>query len=169
MHADRIRVHGRRGQLEPAAASWRRRRDAGIGNPNPPPSGNVVVQVDAPTSDLVAPAGSLVDVRVNASVDQGNDFIVPTSVKAVITVSGETQELESTQLAPEGMNTFAGRISLGDLATGTYTLTVTAVSSGGTPGSASLDFQIDGGPSLVVRSPQSMRPLQGPARDRSGR
>ena len=59
------------------------------------------------------------------------------------------------------MNIFAGRISLGDLATGTYTLTVTAVSSGGMPGSASLDFQIDGGPTLIVRSPQSMRPYKG--------
>jgi len=133
----------------------------GIGNPPPPPNGSVVIQIEAPTADLVAPAGSLVDVRVNASVDQGSDFIVPTSAKAVVTLMGETQELESTQLAPEGMNIFAGRISLGDLATGTYTLTVTAVSSGGMLGSTSIDFQIDGGPTLIVRSPQAMRPYKG--------
>src|SRR5688572_10487413 len=77
-----------------------------IGPPPPPPSGNVVVQIEAPTSDLVPPAGSLVDVRVNASVDQGNDFIDPTSVRAVVALMGETQELESTQLAPEGLNIF---------------------------------------------------------------
>src|SRR5262249_31309998 len=119
-------------------------------------TGSVSVEIQAPTADLVAPTGSLFDVRVVARVDQGSDFIDPTSVRAVVTATGDTAELESTTLAPQGGDVFSGRVSIGDHPSGAYTLTVTAASSGGLKGKAILGFQIESGPVLVVTSP---RPL----------
>jgi hypothetical protein len=130
----------------------------------PPPSGDVFVEIEAPVEGLVAPAGSLVDVRVHAFVDQatGTDFIDTTSVEAVITKSGDTAELESTKLAPQAMDIFSGRISLGDRPTGEYTLTVSATSSGGIRGvSAPLNFSIDAGPILLVTSPLPLHAYKG--------
>ena len=134
----------------------------GTGMPMPP-SGEVTVEIQAPMNGLVAPAGSLVDVRVHAFVDMasGTDFIEPTSVEAVVTAAADTAELDSTMLAPQGMDIFSGRISLGDLPTGSYVLKVTATSSGGKKGDAMLPFDIDGGPLLVVQSPQPLHSYKG--------
>jgi hypothetical protein len=127
----------------------------------PPPSGMVVIEIQEPAAGLVAPAGSLVDVRVRAYVDQGNDFIEPTSVEATVTAAGDATKLDSSKLATQGMDLFSGRVSVGDLPTDNYTLTVTATSSGGLKNSAMVDFQVDSGPSLLVRSPQPLRPYKG--------
>jgi hypothetical protein len=134
----------------------------GTGMPMPP-SGDVNVEIEMPMDGLVAPAGSLVDVRVRAFVDQasGTDFIEPTSVEAVVTSTTDMVELESTMLAPQGTDVFSGRISLGDRETGSYLLKVTATSSGGKKGEAMLAFDIDGGPLLVVRSPQPLHSYKG--------
>src|SRR6185436_21005100 len=51
----------------------------------PPPSGMVIVEIQEPMPGLVALAGSLVDIRVNARVDQGDDVIDTTSVEATVT------------------------------------------------------------------------------------
>ena len=71
-----------------------------------PPSGDVVVMIEAPMEGMVAPAGSLFDVRVRAFVDSasGTDFIEPTSVEAVVSSAMEMSELDSTMLAPEAMS-----------------------------------------------------------------
>jgi hypothetical protein len=134
----------------------------GTGMPMPP-SGDVMIEFQAPMDGLVAPAGSLVDVRVHAFVDQasGTDFIEPTSVEATVAAAGDTAELESTKLAPEALDIYAGRVSLGDRPTGDYMLTVTATSSGGIKKSVMIPFQIDGGPILFVRSPLSLHPYKG--------
>jgi hypothetical protein len=130
--------------------------------PPPPPSGMVIAEITKPTGMLIAPGGSLLDVEAHVFVDQGSDFVDPTSVKAVLTHDGDTMALDSTKLAPQGADTFSGRISLGDLPTGDYALTVTGVSSGGLKGtSAPFTFQIDGGPTLIVRSPQPLHPYKG--------
>lgn len=144
----------------PGTGSGGRIGTGGIGMP-PPPSGMVVIDVQSPTAGLVAPAGSLVDVSVSARVDQGTDFVDPTSVQATVTVRGNNDVLESTKLAPQGADAFSGRISLGDRPTGDYTLTIAATSSGGLKASTSLDFQIDNGPILIVTSPQAGRPYKG--------
>ena len=132
----------------------------GSGTP-PPPSGMVVIEIQNPMAGLVAPAGSLVDINVTARVDQGTDFIDPTSVQAIVTKQGASDVLDSTKLATQGQDAYTGRISLGDRPTDNYTLTITAVSSGGLKGSATLDFQIDGGPILFVNSPQSLHSYKG--------
>ena len=127
----------------------------------PPPDGNVIVEIQQPTSDLVALAGSLVDVVTSIRVDQGTDVIDPTSVEAKVTAMGDTAELDATKLTLQGTDTFVGRMSLGDRPTGFYTLTVTAVSSSGAKGEGHVDFQIDAGPLLVVRTPQPFHPYKG--------
>jgi hypothetical protein len=127
----------------------------------PPPSGMVVVEIQMPTAGIVAPAGSLVDILVNARVDQGDDFIDTTSVEAKVTAAGDTAMVDSTKLAPQGMDMYGGRISLGDRPTGDYTLTVTAVSSGGVKGEGHIDFKIDAGPLLAIRSPLPFHPYKG--------
>jgi len=128
----------------------------GVPPPPPPPSGMVTIMIQQPTAGLVAPAGSLVAVRVTATVDQGTDVIDPTSVEATVTAKGDSAPVDSTMLAPQGMDVYGGRLSIGDRPTGDYTLTVTGASSGGMKGTASIDFQIDGGPLLFVRTPQPL-------------
>jgi hypothetical protein len=123
--------------------------------------GMVVVEVQSPTAGVIAPAGSLLDVTATARMDQGNDFIDPTSVEAVVTLRGKNEVLESTKLAPQGADAYSGRISLGDRETGDYTLTVSATSAGGLKGSFPVDFQIDGGPLLAVVSPQPFHSYKG--------
>ena len=44
----------------------------------------------------------------------------------------------------ESGDSYTGRVSVGDLKSGTYTLTLTARSSGGALGEATVDFLIDG-------------------------
>lgn len=144
----------------PGTGSGGRIGIGGNGMP-PPPSGMVVIEIQNPTAGVIAPAGSLVDVSVSARVDQGTDFVDPTSVQATVTVRGNNDILESTKLAPQGADIFSGRISLGDRPTGDYTLTVAGTSSGGLKASTSLDFQIDNGPILLVTSPQAFHPYKG--------
>jgi hypothetical protein len=124
--------------------------------PPPPPSGMVVITIQQPMAGLVAPAGSLVPVTITAAVDQGTDVIEPSSVMATVTAKGDSATVDSTMLAAQGMDIYTGRLSIGDRPTGDYTLTISATSSGGMKNTASLDFQIDGGPSLFVRTPQPL-------------
>jgi hypothetical protein len=133
----------------------------GGGGGQPPPSGNVVIEIQEPMDGLVALTGSLIDVRVHAFIDQGTDFVDPTSVEATVTEEGDTAELESTMLAPQGMDLFTGRVSLGDRPTGNYVLTVKATSSSGGRSSVSIAFQIDAGPFLSVRSPVALHAYKG--------
>jgi hypothetical protein len=135
----------------------------GTGIMPPPPSGDVKVEIQSPAADLVAPSSSLVDVTVHAYVDSGSDVIDNTSVTATVTAKGDSSMLDSTKLAPDTTNAdiYNGRISIGDLATGDYTLTVSATSSGGHRGVTSLDFKVDGGPILIVRSPVAAHSYKG--------
>ena len=135
------------------------------GNPFPQPTGNgggpggpmgqVVVAIDMPTSGQPYGVGSLVDVSARVDIQGGTDFVDGTSVKAVVTAQGGSLVLENSSLVLSAGDVYTGRVSLGlDLATGTYTLTVTAGSSGGATGSSSVDFTVDAGPTLVVTNPQ---------------
>ena len=49
---------------------------------------------------LVALTGTLIDVRAHAFVDQGTDFVDPTSVEATVTRGGRHAPIETTKLAP---------------------------------------------------------------------
>jgi hypothetical protein len=133
----------------------------GMTPPPPPPSGTVTIEIQQPMDGLVAPTGSLVPVVVHAFVDSGTDFIDPTSVEANVTAMGDSAAIDSTKLAPQGTDMFSGRISIGDHPTGMYTLTVNAISSSGVKGTKSINFQIDAGPLLFVRSPTAGQSYKG--------
>jgi len=134
----------------------------GMPPPPPPPSGDVMIEIAAPGDGVVVQAGSLVDVNAHVFVDSsGTDVIDPTSVQAAVTAMGDSAAVDSTKLAPQGMDMFSGRLSIGARPTGTYTLTITATSSGGKKGAQSVTIQIDAGPTLFVRTPQAMQSYKG--------
>jgi hypothetical protein len=121
-----------------------------------PPSGDVVVGIGLPMRSDPPPmfrSASLVDVVASVSIANGTDFVDGTSVRVTVTREGSTAILESGQLVLDSGDSYAGRISLGDLQSDTYTLTVTARSSGGAVGSDSMTFLIDAGPVISVTSP----------------
>jgi hypothetical protein len=142
---------------------------AGNGNPLPPPvltggggtpgqpspSGDVSVTIAAPAASPAPlfPSQSLIAVSAQVSVTNGTDFIDGTSVKATVIHQGGSTAVASSQLVLESGDLYSGRVSLGDIPSGTYSLVVTAKSSGGTLGQRSLDFEVDNGPILIVNSP----------------
>ena len=120
------------------------------------PSGEVVVVINAPVADPIQSyaRGSLVPVQAQVSIANGTDVVDGTSVKLTLTKQGTTQVIETGQLVlASTTDAYEGRLNLGDLDSGIYTMTVTAASSGGAVGGRSVDFQIDAGPLLIVNSP----------------
>ena len=139
---------------------------ASNGNPYPPPtnggspghmpSGMVTVTIDTPAATDPPPiynAESLIDLRVRVDVEGGTDFVDGTTVKSVVTKRGGGEALESGKLVFDMADVYTGRVSLGQLPSGSYTLTVSAQSSGGAIGNAHLDFDIDAGPSITINAP----------------
>ena len=122
---------------------------------------------------LIAPAGSLVDVRVARLRRPGDRKRLhrhrPAS-EAVVTKQDDTAELESTTLAPQGMDIFTGRISLGDRPTRRLHADGVGDELGRRQEAAApVDFQIDGGPILLVTIAAAAARLQGTARHRGRR
>jgi hypothetical protein len=119
------------------------------------PSGTVGITIVSPAagSPPVGP-GTLIDVSAHVAVQDGTDFIDGTSVTVSVREQGSSQVLETGLLVVTNGDLFTGRVSLGgDLASGTYTLTVSARSSGGATNSVSVDFDVDAGPTIIVTSP----------------
>jgi hypothetical protein len=122
-------------------------------------SGTVAVTLVTPSSPLdggvAGPLATNSDVPVSATVDivGGTDFIDPNSVKVALTATGSTVAVASGQLISTGSDLFAGTLSLGKLSAGSYTLTVTAASSGGAVGQATIGITVDDGPIVTVLSP----------------
>jgi hypothetical protein len=120
------------------------------------PSGDVSVVIDTPVADPIQSygRGSLVQVQARVTIQNGTDVVDGSSVRLRLTKQGATQVIETGQLVlASTADTYEGRLNLGNLEGGTYTLTVTAASSAGSMGRASVDFQVDAGPLLVVNSP----------------
>ena len=118
---------------------------------------SVTIAAPAASPAPLFPAQSLVSVSAHIGVTNGTDFLDGNSVKATVSRQGGGPAVASSQLVLESGDLYSGRISLGDLASGMYTLVVTAKSSGGTLGQSSLDFEVDNGPVLIVNSPLSHR------------
>ena len=128
---------------------------SGGGGAGKPPSGDLVVAIETPTHDPVQlfAAHSLIDVLAHVSVQNGSDFVDGTSVTVAVTKKGSIDVVESGQLVLATGDTYTGRVSVGDVGSATYVLTVTARSSGGGVGSDQIEFQVDSGPQLIVTSP----------------
>ena len=118
------------------------------------PSGTVVISIESPTDGMSFGAGTLVPIQARVRVEDGSDFIDTASVGAYITRESGTTMAETGKLVPADGDLDTGRISLAaDLPTGTYTLWVTATTSGGGTGKQSVNFTVDSGPSITITAP----------------
>ena len=135
------------------------------GNPRPKPPqggssgqmpmGTVAITIDAPVAGASAVfPGTLIDVSAHVSVEGGSDFIDGTSVEVTVAAQGSMQAVDKGKLVITTGDVYAGRVSLGaDLKGGTYTITVSARSSGGATNSAMVDISVDAGPTIVITAP----------------
>ncbi len=116
-------------------------------------SGTVVVAIVSPAKDAMESVDTLVAVTATVDIQGGTDFVEPSSVKVVMTANGNATVLSTSPLASTGGDTFAGSLSLGKVAAGSYLLTVSADSSGSAHGNASVAISVDAGPTVKVVSP----------------
>jgi hypothetical protein len=118
------------------------------------PSGTVTISIESPTDGTSFGAGSLIPIRAHVGVEGGSDFIDTASVGAYITRQNGATMAETGKLVPADGDVYTGRISLAaDLPSDTYTLWVTAKTSGGATGKQSVSFVVDSGPSITITSP----------------
>ncbi|HXT98999.1 MAG TPA: hypothetical protein VN853_22050 [Polyangia bacterium] len=115
-------------------------------------NGKVTVTITAPADQASVNQNSSLTVAAMVD-DDGTDFIDSTSVTATLTAGSSTTALAVGQLTSTGSDVYSGLISVGSLPTGTYTLTVSATSSGGAAGHSSVSIMISSGPTLTVNSP----------------
>jgi hypothetical protein len=118
-------------------------------------SGTVAISIDTPMAGA-APVfpGTLIDVSAHVAVENGSDFIDGTSVEVTVSEQGSMQSIDKGKLVITTGDVYAGRISLGaDLKGGTYTIKVSARSSGGATNSAMVDISVDAGPTIVITAP----------------
>jgi hypothetical protein len=120
------------------------------------PSGTVAVAFlspPTPTDGSTLASNSDLPIGVTVDIVGGNDFVAAGSVKATVTAMGATAPAATGQLVAASADIFNGTVSLGSLKVGSYTLTVSATSSGGAVGQASIGIVIDDGPAVSVSSP----------------
>lgn len=131
------------------------------------PSGTVMITLVTPAAPpdggVGAPLPSNSDVPVSALVDivGGTDFVNPSSVEVTLTAAGSTVAVSTGRLVSTGSDVFNGTLSLGKLKAGSYTITVSATSSGGAVGQASMGITVDDGPIVTVLSPVAGQPYNG--------
>jgi len=117
--------------------------------------GTVAVTIDTPAANA-APVfpGTVIDVSAHVAVENGTDFIDGTSVEVTLSEQNSQTPIEKGKLVIATGDVYNGRVSLpADLKGGTYTVTVTARSSGGATGSNMVDIAVDAGPTIIVTSP----------------
>jgi hypothetical protein len=136
----------------------------GAGGTTSMPNGDVSVTITAPTDGATIPNAS--DINITATVAVVNptdlakptDFIDTSSVKVTLTAMGSAAVVANGQLVANGNDVYAGAVSVGNLQTGTYTLTVSAKSQSGLTGMSSVTITIQSGPTLIVNSPAEGKP-----------
>jgi len=129
------------------------------GTTTPTPDGMVTITFVAPMSGAMVTAST--DLTVSVTVDDsGTDFIDSSSVKMTLVAPSSTAVLSSGQLVASSSagNAYSGTLSIGALSTGSYTLSVSAQSSGGIKATQSITLSIQGGPILIVNSPAEGQP-----------
>jgi hypothetical protein len=134
------------------------------------PTTSVTVMITAinstdPTMLPPIPVSTVLNVTATVTDNSATDLIDTTSVKVTLTAMNSTAAISTGQLATTGASTgdsgtFTGTLSVGNIPSGTYTLTVTAQSTTGVmakPATATLT--ISGGPTLIVQSPTEGQPV----------
>jgi hypothetical protein len=125
------------------------------------PTGDVVVKITAPSDRTVLSDSTVLEVKATVD-DTGTDLIDTSSVKVVVTAltaKGTPAAVVGTgQLVSTGGDTFGGTISLGNLSTASYTLTVSAKSLTGASSQDAVTLMVQGGPTLIVNAPAEGQP-----------
>ncbi len=115
--------------------------------------GMVVIAIGAPTDGAVLTANTDLIVSATVDIQNGTDFVDTSSVKVTLTPVSSGAAAANGVLVSGGSDVYTGKLSLGNLAAGMYTLTVTATSSSRIQGSAQATVNIDAGPTITVTSP----------------
>jgi hypothetical protein len=116
------------------------------------PSGTVTIAIQSPTMGAILSSNAAGDVAAKVTITGGTDVVDPATVRVAL-VSGMVTVSAAPLVGPSGDNLYTGKISLAGLATGDYTLVVSARSSTNAAGAASVTIKIDGGPVITVLSP----------------
>jgi hypothetical protein len=119
--------------------------DAGV------PSGTVEIAIESPADGTILSVNAPADVSAKVTIKDGTDLVDPSTVRVSLVGLGGSSA--APLVGPSGDNLFTGKLSLAGLASGDYTLTVTARSSTNLQGSKSVSVKIDGGPTITVLSP----------------
>jgi hypothetical protein len=118
------------------------------------PNGTVDIMIKSPSADSLLSTNSTADVAAVITIKGGTDVVDPSTVRASLSPAVGSVAVTSTPLVSTNTpDLYAGRLSLTGLATGDYTLTVTARSSTNAAGTASVKVKLDGGPKITVISP----------------
>jgi hypothetical protein len=136
--------------------------DVSLGTPN----GTVAIVIHAPqmgTTPTTLSTNGPADVSAKVTIMAGTDLIDPSSVRAALSSGDSTAAPLSTAplVGPTGDNEYTGKLSLAGLKSGAYTISVTARSSAGVMGSATVKVMVDAGPLITVLSPQPGRHYKG--------
>ena len=123
------------------------------------PTSAVTVKITAPSDQTVVSDSTVVDLTATVDVDNnGTDLVDTSSVKVVVTAGTGADVISTGQLVSTGGDTFAGTISLGNIQTGSYTITVSAKSLTGVTGHDAITLMVQGGPTLIVNAPAEGQP-----------
>jgi hypothetical protein len=117
------------------------------------PNGTVAIAFLSPSDGSPVATNSDLTVSVTVDIQNGSGFVDTNSVKAALTGGGSTQASAAGPLISIGGDVFKGTVSVGNLQPGSYTLAVSAASSTGTTGQASITLAVDNGPVITVSSP----------------
>jgi hypothetical protein len=126
-------------------------------------AGELRVTILVPPAMAALKGGTAPEVRAQvASVAPGTDqpstdAVDPTSVTFALRTPGGTDKDPAASgrlFGPMPAGQFSGRLDLGKVPTGDYTLTVAAASQAGARGAASLPVRVDSGPRITVVSPR---------------
>ncbi len=117
------------------------------------PSGTATVAITAPANPATVGIHSDLLVTANATVQGGSDYIDTSSVAVTLTAPANAVVLAHGVLVSTAAETYSGKLSLGDLPAGAYTLTVSARSSSGTQATDQISLTVDAGPIITVVSP----------------
>jgi hypothetical protein len=126
------------------------------------PNGSVEIVIKSPAADSLLSTNSTADVAALVTIKGGTDVVDPSTVRASLTPAvGSVAVSTSPLVSTTTPDLYTGRLSLSGLATGDYTLTVTARSSTNALGTASVKVKLDGGPKITVISPVPGRHYKG--------
>jgi hypothetical protein len=119
-----------------------------------PSSGTVLIAIQSPMANSLLSGNAAADISAKISIMGGTDVVDPASVRVSLVGTGAMPGVSAAPLVgPTAGDLYTGKLSLAGLPSGDYTLTVTALSSTSSPGSASEMVSLDAGPKITVLSP----------------